>query len=136
VKQTKKTVMARLDKLARELCKLEADYTCAKCGIEGEGSMIQWAHIEARRKKGGLLRWDMNNCLALCAGPYSNSCHYWFDNNKVASSEWLKKAYPKKYKWLTEHIDGKPRSEQYFTETIDDLLELEKKLKKKIGRLR
>lgn len=133
---SKKTVGTRLDKLAREICKLEADYTCSRCGIVGDGNMIQWAHIEARRKKGGLLRWSQNNCLALCAGPYSNSCHYWFDNNKVASSEWLKKAYPKKHKWLTEHVDGKPRSEQYFTETVDELLNLEKKLKRRLERLR
>ena len=136
MKTTKKTVMARLDKLARDICKLEADFTCARCGIGGNGATIQWAHIEGRRKKGGLLRWSQNNCLALCAGPQSNPCHYWFDNNKVASTEWLKNKYPKKYEWLTEVIDGKPRSEQYFSETVDDLLELEKELKDKLRELK
>jgi hypothetical protein len=48
---SKKTVGARLDKLAREICKLKADYTCARCGIVGDGAMIQWAHIEGSRKQ-------------------------------------------------------------------------------------
>ncbi len=136
MKTTKKAVGARLDKLARDICKLKAGYRCARCGIVGNGTMIQWAHIEGRRKKGGMLRWDQNNCLALCAGPYSNSCHYWFDNNKVASTEWLKKYYPEKHKWLHEDINGKPRSEQAFTETLDDMLKLESTLKRVLGKLK
>jgi hypothetical protein len=90
---------------------------------------VQWAHIESRRKKGQLIRWSEKNCLALCAGPGSNSCHYWFDNNKLSSVEWLKRAYPDKYRWLTEQIDGKPRSEHLFTDGIGALLMLEDELK-------
>lgn len=101
----------------------------------GDATTIQWAHIEGRRKKGGLMRWSQNNCLALCAGPYSNSCHYWFDNNKIASSEWLRSAYPEKYNWLHELVNGKPRSEQLFTETVFDLLDLEQELKETLAAL-
>lgn len=135
-KPTRKALVTRLDKLARDICKLEANYTCARCGMRGDGLTIQWAHIEGRRKKGGLLRWSQNNCLALCAGVYSNSCHFWFDNNKIASSEWLRHTYPQKYNWLHEVIAGKPRSEQYFSETIDDLLELEAGLKQQLETLK
>lgn len=135
-KPTKKTVINRLDKLARDICKKQANNTCAKCGMySDDGTIIQWAHIEGRRKKGGLMRWSQNNCLALCAGPYSNSCHYWFDNNKIASSEWLRSAYPEKYNWLHELVNGKPRSEQLFTETVFDLLDLEQELKKTLAAL-
>lgn len=94
---TKKTMITRLDNLARQICKIQADYTCQRCGLVGGGANIQWAHIEGRRKKGGLLRWSENNCLALCAGVGTNSCHYWFDNNKIASAEWLKQKFPDKY---------------------------------------
>lgn len=135
-KPTRKALVSRLDKLARDICKLEANFTCARCGMSGDAATIQWAHIEGRRKKGGLLRWSQNNCLALCAGVFSNSCHYWFDNNKIASSEWLRQAYPNKYNWLHEMIDGKPRSEQYFSETIDDLLKLEQGLKEQLATLK
>lgn len=134
-KPSRKTLVTRLDKLAREICKLEANFTCAKCGMYGDATTIQWAHIEGRRKKGGLMRWSQNNCLALCAGPYSNSCHYWFDNNKIASSEWLRSAYPEKYNWLHELVNGKPRSEQLFTETVFDLLDLEQELKETLAAL-
>lgn len=135
-KPTKKTVGARLDNLARQICKLEARFTCAKCGMGGDATTIQWAHIEGRRKKGGMIRWSQNNCLALCAGEYSNHCHYWFDNNKIASSEWLRKTYPEKYNWLHELVNGKPRSEQVFTETIMDLLDLEVTLKARLNELK
>lgn len=126
---TKKALVRRLDNLARDICKRKANFTCARCGMQGDSTTIQWAHIEGRRKKGGLLRWSQNNCLALCAGEFSNHCHYWFDNNKIASSEWLRKAYPEKYNWLHEPVNGKPRSEQIFKEDIFTLLELESELK-------
>lgn len=136
-KPTRKTLVTRLDKLARDICKLEANFTCARCGMYSlDGTVIQWAHIEGRKKKGGLLRWNQNNCLALCAGEFSNHCHYWFDNNKIASSEWLRSAYPTKYNWLHELVNGKPRSEQIFTETIMDLLDLEAELKTALNKLK
>lgn len=137
VKQpTRKTMVTRLDNLARQICKIQAEYTCQRCGMVGGGSNIQWAHIEARRKKGGLLRWSENNCLALCAGPGTNSCHYWFDNNKVASTEWLKDKFPEKHAWLHKDINGKPRSEAMFKETIQDLLDLEVQLKERLEGLK
>ncbi len=136
-KPTRKALVTRLDNLARQICKLEANYTCARCGMYSlDGTVIQWAHIEGRRKKGGMLRWNQNNCLALCAGEFSNSCHFWFDNNKIASSEWLRHKYPDKYNWLHEIIDGKPRSEQYFTQTIYEMLELEAELKERLKELK
>ena len=136
-KRTRKALVNSLDNLARQICKLEANFTCARCGMYSEdGTVIQWAHIEGRRKKGGMLRWSQNNCLALCAGAYSNSCHYWFDNNKIASSEWLRQTYPDKYNWLHEIIDGKPRSEQYFTQTVYEMLELEAELKETLKGLK
>lgn len=135
-KRTRKALCLSLDNLARQICKLESNFTCARCGMSGDGNMIQWAHIEGRRKKGGMIRWSQNNCLPLCAGEMSNHCHYWFDNNKIASSEWLRKRYPDKYNWLHETINGKPRSEQLFTEGLHELIELETELKEHLKTLK
>lgn len=135
-KPTRKAMVNRLDKLARDICKLEARFTCARCGTTGDGNTIQWAHIEGRRKKGGMIRWSQNNCLALCAGEFSNHCHYWFDNNKIASSEWLRNTYPKKYEYLHEVINGKPRTETLFTEGIQELIDLETELKRRLNELK
>lgn len=134
-KQPTRTAMTRrLDNLARQICKIQAEYTCQRCGMVGGGQNIQWAHIEARRKKS--IRWNENNCLALCAGVGTNSCHYWFDNNKIASAEWLKQKFPDKHKWLREEVEGKPRSEANFKETIQDLLDLEVQLKERLEGLK
>lgn len=130
----RKTMITRLDNLARQICKIKADYTCERCGMVGGGANIQWAHIEGRRKKA--IRWDERNCLALCAGVGTNSCHYWFDNNKIASAEWLKAKFPDKYKWLHEEVEGKPRSEGMFKESVQDLLDLEVKLKARLEELK
>jgi hypothetical protein len=126
----------RLDNLAREICKIRADYTCQRCGLVGGGHNVQWAHIEARRKKGEMLRWSQNNCLALCEGIGTNHCHSWFDNNKVASSAWLERNFPDKAAWLREDLGGKPRSESLAKHSVHDLLELETQLKKELKELR
>lgn len=134
VKLTRRSLIGRLDNLAREICKIQADYTCQRCGMVGGSTNIQWAHIEARRKKS--IRWDERNCLALCAGVGTNSCHYWFDNNKIASSKWLSEKFPEKYNWLHEEVEGKPRSEALFKESVKDLMDLEVKLKARLEELK
>lgn len=127
-RRTATQVKASLDRLARDICYLKTNRTCERCGSTVG---VQWAHIESRRKKGQMIRWSENNCLALCAGPGSNSCHAWFDNNKIASSAWLQVAFPEKYHWIKEPVDGKPRSEHLFTEGIGALLLLEDELKER-----
>lgn len=126
----------RLDNLAREICKLKYDYTCQKCGYQSNGQEIQWAHIEGRAKKGGMLRWHENNSLALCTGPYTKNCHHWFDSNKVASVEWLKENFPEKHAWLYEDVNGKPRSAWTVKESVSDWLELEQQLKERLKELK
>lgn len=135
---TKTRMTARLDKVASELCKVLADYQCQKCGLPWNmepwpQTNLEWAHIEVRNHKA--IRWDMNNCLALC-NHNGNGCHYWFDHSKVSAVAWLKEAYPKKYEWLREEVDGTPRSEMLSKWTVPDLMELESKLKEDLENAR
>lgn len=126
---SRKSLIRRLDNLARDICKELNNYTCQRCGVQGNGATIQWAHIERRSKKGEFMRWDQRNCLALCAGPGTNNCHYWFDNNKIGPTEWLQQKYPDKYNWLHEEVDGKARAEALSSYKLPDLLDLEQELK-------
>lgn len=120
----------RLDTLARDICKLRADFTCQKCGIKGDSSSIEWAHIEARKRKA--IRWAEENCLALCNSKINN-CHGWFDFTRTSSVKWLIEAFPEKYQWLTTEIDGTIRAEATIVGaelgTIDGRLVLEAELK-------
>lgn len=115
------SINRKLDTLARDLCKLEADFTCQRCGERGDSSSIEWAHIEARRRKA--IRWAPMNSIALCNAKI-NSCHYWFDMTRVASVMWLMENFPEKVEWLMEEVDGVSRSESLSTYTIQDRLDL------------
>ena len=111
----------KLDLLARDICKLEAEFTCQRCGERGDSSSIEWAHIEARKRKA--IRWSQMNCLALCNSRI-NSCHYWFDSTRAASMKWLEINYPEKHAWLLEEENGITRAESRSTYTINDRIEL------------
>lgn len=133
-KTTKKSATARLDKVARLLCFKLAKYQCERCGLAWNGEQwpatnLEWAHIERRGRK--YIRWDMNNCLALC-NANGNACHSWFDSSKTVASKWLEDTYPDKHAWLLEEVDGKPRSQVLFTDTVEDMLEREKQIKEQL----
>lgn len=138
---TKSTLTRKLDDLAREICKKQNEvsppdldspgaYRCQKCGYVGPWGSIQWAHIERRGKKA--LRWDSRNSLALCSGPGTNSCHYWFDNNTIGPSDWLKEAFPAHYAYLAEEVDGAPRNQSLFLMEIPEMQELVEELKRQL----
>jgi len=131
-KNSRTTITRRLDNLARKICKLNADYTCQRCGWQGDSSTIEWAHIEKRSKKA--IRWSQMNCLALCNANNTN-CHYWFDNNRVYAMKWLETKFPVKHAWLLEEEDGTPRSQMLFTTSTADLLDLEQELKQTLKEL-
>lgn len=116
----------RLDILARDICKISAGFTCQKCGVVGDSSSVEWAHIEERKKKA--IRWSQMNCLALCNGKLNN-CHYWFDSNRALSMKWLEDNFPEKHAWLLEEEMGTPRALMRTLDTIDDRLQLEEELK-------
>ena len=125
-KQTLTSVGRRLDILARNICKESVNHTCQKCLTQGESSSIEWAHIEARKKKA--IRWSQMNCLALCNSKINN-CHRWFDDNRIHSAKWLEENFPEKHAWLLEEIDGVPRSRLKVSDSVAARLELEQELK-------
>jgi hypothetical protein len=126
-KQTLTSVGRRLDILARDICKLAADYTCERCGSVGDSSSIEWAHIEPRKKRA--IRWSQMNCLALCNSKIQ-ACHGWFDGTRVVSMEWLRENFPEKHAWLLEEVDGVPRAQMRSATSVADRLALEEELKK------
>jgi 5-methylcytosine-specific restriction endonuclease McrA len=117
----------RLDIVARDICKLRAGFVCQKCGTLGDSSSIEWAHIEARKRKG--IRWEENNSLALCNSKINN-CHRWFDVTRSVPMMWLIENYPEKWEWLTTQVDGVYNAEKLCTDTVDERLVLEAELKK------
>lgn len=125
-KQTITSINRRLDNLARFICKEEANYTCQRCKEKGTSASIEWAHIEKRSKKA--IRWSQMNCLALCNSKINN-CHYWFDSNRALSMKWLEDNFPEKHSWLLEEEDGIARAISLSSDTLQDRLDLEERLK-------
>ena len=93
---------------------------------------INLAHIEGRGGK--VLRWEPMNWLALCNGPGTTNCHYWFDHNKIASTRWLEATFPEKAAWLCEDVNGKPRSALTFHEKVPWMLEKDKEIKVELAK--
>lgn len=133
---SKSTMTRRLDALCRLLFKAQREeYGLIRCDMCGNrypyGVVgINLAHIEGRSKKA--LTWEPMNWLALCNGV-GESCHGWFDQNKVAGAFWLKENFPEKAAWLCEVIDGKPRSAHLFDEKVPDMLEREERMKQELS---
>ena len=124
-KPTITSLNRKLDNLARDICKLEAEFTCQRCGEVGDSSSIEWAHIEARKRKS--IRWSQMNCLALCNSKI-NSCHYWFDSTRATSMKWLEEFFPEKHAWLIEEEDGVTRAESKSKYTLQDRIDLVEEL--------
>lgn len=123
-KPTLSTINRKLDNLARDICKVSADYTCQRCGEKGDSSSIEWAHIEPRKYKS--IRWDSNNSLALCNAKINN-CHRWFDRYRALPMEWLSTFFPEKHEWLLEiEAEGLPNAS---TITLEDRIQLAEELK-------
>lgn len=128
------TINRRLDVLARDICKLSANFICQRCGEQGDSSSIEWAHIERRSKKA--VRWEQYNCLALCNYKINN-CHSWFDWTRVPSVEWLREHYPEKVQALMAvDENGVSSAEAKVSLTIDERLELETLLKAQLSELK
>lgn len=137
-KPSRSAINRRLDALCRLVFRSEREdeygrIRCDKCGQPFPYGVIgiNLAHIEGRGKKA--ITWEPMNWLALCNGPGTNSCHSWFDRNKVVSSRWLEAKFPEKAAWLAEEIDGVPRSAKLSDASIPDLLELEQELKERLS---
>jgi len=81
----------KLDALASEMCKKHSNRMCVRCGKRSpnpdnlnEG--LQWCHVITRGMLS--LRWNLKNCLCLCA-----SCHFWGHKYPIDFSLWLIKNF-------------------------------------------
>ena len=62
------------------------DKICQRCGRAG--GRLEAAHMFSRAKQS--VRYDPDNCYALCGGPSSVSCHRYFDLHTTEKMAWLK----------------------------------------------
>lgn len=75
-------IVKRLDALCRAITFARDGHRCRRCGSPAR---IQWHHINSRSIR--VLRWDVNNCLTLCAG-----CHLWWHHRPFAATDWARSA--------------------------------------------
>lgn len=87
----RRAMILECDKYSRELCFERDGHKCVRCGKD---KGIQWAHVISRRHLS--TRWDLDNCLTLCAG-----CHkFWWHDNPREAVEWFAAKFPER----NEHI--------------------------------
>lgn len=119
-KITKKAVKNRLDKLFSEV--IRSGGRCVKCGKTDMEAQIHASHIYSRSHLS--VRWDELNCKPLCA-----SCHFYWHQNPTESYEWLVSSGVRTEE---EMVELKRRKETIKKWTVDELLDLEQKLKDRL----
>ena len=68
---------------------------CQRCGkSKQDGWQIHGSHVFPEGKYHGMSA-NTENIKALCA-----QCHMWWHENPIASSEWFREKFPKRYKKL------------------------------------
>lgn len=72
-------VIHELDNLCRELTFARDHHRCMKCG---KPNRLQWCHVYSRRYR--RLRWNLLNCMALCAG-----CHLLWHHRPLEAMRWF-----------------------------------------------
>ncbi len=60
--------------------------TCQVCGQHGK--RIEAAHIFGRGRKS--VKYDPENCYAMCGGPSSTTCHHYFDQHQTEKEAWCR----------------------------------------------
>ena len=114
-------------KLAKDIVKKKANYTCEKCTRNKDQVQQQGSHIypEGRYRS---MSADIDNILCLCAG-----CHMWssdsWHENPLESAEWFHQKYPARYELLKERSRSMPVCDLYYWEQkLKELKEYEKKI--------
>lgn len=79
-----KDLVKRLDVLCRAAVFDRDGYKCLHCGKRAH---LQWCHVYSRRYRS--LRWDLRNCMTLCAG-----CHLWWHHRPADAVAWWESARP------------------------------------------
>lgn len=107
----------RLDVLAAKKCKEHAGHQCVRCfkrspNPEDVDEGLQWAHIVTR---GALTtRWNLKNCLCLCAG-----CHFWGHKHPIDFSMWLIKEFGEEWYYQLKRSPKK----KLFYDSVKEALE-------------
>jgi len=112
----RKTVIDRMDTLARKCIRLRDEWTCQKCGMQGHDVH----HV--RMRKYYSTRWDLNNLILLC-----KRCHSDVDNNPIGFVVWFMNEYPARQ----EAIEWKASQPLHGTWRPADLKKIEDYLKQK-----
>ena len=74
-----------LDALFSKVIRLR-DKVCQRCGRVG--GRLEAAHMFGRGHHA--VRYDFENCFAMCGGLSPNSCHRWLDTHTTEKMAWLK----------------------------------------------
>ena len=95
----RKRLEDRIWKVVREIVLIRDNYTCQKCGkhmptgLHGSHVFGRGAHRDPHMK------YDIQNVKALCY-----FCHMWWGSTPIESSEWFKKKFPSRLKYLKKKI--------------------------------
>lgn len=87
----RRSIVIKLDALARNLCFERDSRKCVRCGNE----KIQWAHVISRRHL--CTRWESDNALSLCYG-----CHAWWHSYPSLSGPWFAENFPERHERITK----------------------------------
>lgn len=89
---TQKYWKNQLDPLMSKL--IRSKLQCEKCGVRGEITAFDDAHIVGRKNL--MLRWDIFNHLCLCF-----QCHrYFWHEEPLDSGKWFEEKFPARYEYL------------------------------------
>jgi 5-methylcytosine-specific restriction endonuclease McrA len=107
----RRSLVIKLDKLAREECFVRDGHLCVRCG----SANVQWSHIIGRRHL--RTRWELDNALSLCPG-----CHRFWHEQPLLSGPWFKKNWPERAEHILALFNGPsgPKTAKDLQELIED----------------
>ena len=109
----RKRLIKQLDKLFSAFIKARDGRICQKCGKFTYGPDSHTAHI-IPVSEGHLLRWDPTNALVLCMFHHLR----WGHKNPLEFTDWFKKKFPLRYKYLWKH---KEKIKKFTIEELEQL---------------
>lgn len=96
-------LIAKLDKLCREVVMLRDNRTCQHCGENNPHKQYHCSHVVAKGVGASWRRFDLLNMKCLCA-----RCHMWWHENPTESGAWFKKKWPHRDEYLEKYRYGRP----------------------------
>lgn len=122
-KSTLQKLRKKCENRAKLCAKIRDKYTCQKCYKKVEGANAHGSHV-IPVSAGNQFRFDEKNIKTLCYHCHIN----WWHKNPIEASEWFKKTFPERYKYLFGKTHKSVKySEQWYMDKIE---ELDKKIEK------